>query len=113
MTSRPVLKFYDPDRDIRISSDASKSGLGAVLLQKHEDKWLPVAYASRAMTTAEKNYAQIEKEMLAITFACERFHQFIYGQSIQVETDHKPLEAIFKKSLSDCPIRIQRLMLRL
>ena len=65
------------------------------------------------MTTAEKNYAQIEKEMLAITFACERFHQFIYGQSIQVETDHKPLEAIFKKSLSDCPIRIQRLMLRL
>ena len=103
LTSRPVLKFYDPDRDIRISSDASKSGLGAVLLQKHDDKWLPVAYASRAMTTAEKNYAQIEKEMLAITFACERFHQFIYGQSIQVETDHKPQEAIFKKFLSDCP----------
>ena len=77
LTSRPVLKFYDTDRDIRISSYASKSGLGAILLQRHDNKWLPVAYASRAMTTTEKNYAQIEKEMLAITFACERFHQFI------------------------------------
>ncbi|XP_062610112.1 uncharacterized protein LOC134271904 [Saccostrea cucullata] len=113
LTSAPVLQFYDPNAETRISSDASKTGLGAVLLQKHDDKWMPVAYASRAMTTAEKNYAQIEKEMLAITFACERFHQFIYGQAVQVETDHKPLETIFKKSLSDCPIRIQRLMLRL
>ena len=74
LTSEPVLKFYDPDREIKISSDASKSGLGAVLLQKHEG-WMPVAYASRVMTTAETRYAQIEKEMLAITFARERFHQ--------------------------------------
>ena len=79
--------------------------------RSRDNKWLPVAYASRAMTTAEKNYAQIEKEMLAITFACERFHLFMYRQSIQVETDHKPLDQIFKKSLSDCSIRIQRLML--
>ena len=107
-----MLKFYDPDREIKISSDASKSGLGAVLLQKHEG-WMPVAYASRVMTTAETRYAQIEKEMLAITFACERFHQYIYGQPVQIETDHKPLVSIFKKSLSECPIRIQRLMIRL
>ena len=98
LTSRPVLKFYDPDRDIRNSSDASKSGISAVLVQKHDNKWMPMSYA-RAMTKAEKNYAQKGKEMLAITFACERFHQFIYGQSIQGEADHKPLEAIFKKSL--------------
>ena len=77
LTSRPVLKFYDTDRELRISSDASKSGLGAILLHRHDNHWLPVAYSSRAMTTKEKNYAQIEKEMLAITFACERFHQFI------------------------------------
>lgn len=114
LTSEPILRFYDSEREIKISADASKSGLGAVILQKHENnKWFPVAYASRALTPAETHYAQIEKEMLAITFACERFRQYIYGQRIQVETDHKPLIAIFRKSLNDCPMRIQRLMLRL
>lgn len=111
LSSEPVLKFYNPNSESKISADASKSGLGAVLLQKH-DNWHPVAYASRALTGAETCYAQIEKEMLAITFACERFHQYIYGQTVQVETDHKPLVTVFKKSLSDCPLRIQRLMLR-
>ncbi|XP_069110060.1 uncharacterized protein [Argopecten irradians] len=65
------------------------------------------------MTSAETRYAQIEKEMLAITFACERFHQYIHGQDVAVETDHKPLITLFKKPLNDCPMRIQRLMLRL
>ncbi|KAK3107076.1 hypothetical protein FSP39_006459 [Pinctada imbricata] len=113
LASEHILKFYDPDKEIKISSNASKNGLGAVLLQKHTEGWMPVAYASRVMTSAETRYAQIEKEMLAITFACERFHQYIFGQTIQVETDHKPLVAIFKKSLSDCPIRIQRLIIRM
>ena len=86
----PVLKFYDPERKTKISADASKSGLGAVILQKDEDQeeWYPVAYASRAMTTAEVRYAQIEKQCLALTFACQRFHQFIYGQTFEAETDH-------------------------
>ena len=65
------------------------------------------------MTSAEMNYAQIEKECLGITFACERFHQNIFGQPVTTETDHKPLVAIMKKPLSDCPVRIQRLLLRL
>ena len=113
LTSEPLLQFYDPEKPIRISADASKDGLGAVLLQQKDDKWLPVVYASRAMTEAEQRYAQIEKELLAITFACERFHQHIYGQELEVETDHKPLIPLFTKSLSDCPLRIQRLMIRL
>ena len=103
LTSEPLLQFYDPEKPIRISADASKDGLGAVLLQQKDDKWLPVVYASRAMTEAEQRYAQIEKELLAITFACERFHQHIYGQELEVETDHKPLILLFTKSLSDCP----------
>ena len=78
ITSDPMLQYYDPKLPIKLSSDANKDGLGALILQLHGDTWKPVAYASRAMTSAEKNYAQIEKEPLSITFACERCHQFIY-----------------------------------
>uniref|UniRef100_A0A8C4RHI8 Gypsy retrotransposon integrase-like protein 1 n=1 Tax=Erpetoichthys calabaricus TaxID=27687 RepID=A0A8C4RHI8_ERPCA len=113
LIKEPVLKFYDPHKPIKISSDASQSGLGAVLLQKHDETWQPVAYASRSLTGAETRYAQIEKELLSITFACERFHQFVSGQAIMIETDHKPLLALFKKPLNDCPLRIQRMMIKL
>ncbi|KAL7882928.1 hypothetical protein SRHO_G00005860 [Serrasalmus rhombeus] len=81
LTEEPVLRFYDPARPMKISSDASMTGLGAVLLQKYDKDWQPVTYASRSMTGAETRYAQIEKELLSITFACERFHQFIAGQT--------------------------------
>lgn len=113
LTSEPVLKFYDPEKSTRISADASQYGLGAVLLQQHDEQWLPVAYASRALTSAETRYAQIEKELLASLYACERFHQYVYGQAFEVETDHKPLVSIMAKTLNDCPIRIQRMLIRL
>ncbi|XP_061887621.1 uncharacterized protein K02A2.6-like isoform X2 [Entelurus aequoreus] len=113
LTQEPVLKFYDPEKSTRISADASQYGLGAVLLQQHEEQWLPVAYASRALTSAETRYAQIEKELLASLYACERFHQYVYGQMFQVETDHKPLVSIMNKPLNDCPVRIQRMLIRL
>jgi hypothetical protein len=114
LSKEPVLKFYDSKRPIKISSDSSKSGLGAVLLQSHNHEWFPVAYASRALTQAEQRYAQIEKECLSIVFACERFYQYIYGQPFECETDHKPLVSIVnQKNLNDCPLRIQRLLLRL
>ncbi len=61
LTKEPVLKFYDPMKPIKISSDASQNGLGAVLLQKSDD-WQPIIYESRSMTDAEKQYVQIEKE---------------------------------------------------
>jgi hypothetical protein len=65
------------------------------------------------MTECEQRYAQIEKEALGIAFACERFHQYVYGRHFEAETDHKPLIPIFKKSLNDCPARLQRLRLGL
>ncbi|CAB4021418.1 Transposon Ty3-G Gag-Pol poly [Paramuricea clavata] len=113
VSSEPVLKFYDPNKPIKISTDASRSGLGAVLQQLHGENWLPVAYASRSVTDCESRYATIELETLGMTFSCERFHQYIYGQEFEIETDHKPLVSIFKKSLIDSPPRIQRLRLRL
>ena len=60
-----------------------------------------------------KRYAQIEKELLAILHGCEHFHQYIYGRTVVVETDHKPLEAIVTKPLYRAPIRLQRMLLRL
>ena len=99
---QPVRQYYDT-KEILVSADASKAGLGAVLLQKTDESWLPVAYASRAMREEETRYAQIEKEALAIQFACQRVDQYLYGQTFKVETDHKPFVSIFTKPLSDCP----------
>ena len=106
-TTEPLLKFYDPARRSKISSDASKDGLGAVLLEEHDGNWLPVAFISHAMTSAEKNYAQIEKELLGLVFACEKFHEYVYGATVIGETDHKPLVSLHKKP------RLQRMMRRL
>ena len=73
MSKSPSLALYDPKAEVKISADASSFGLGAVLLQKVEGGWNPVAYASRSMSPSERRYAQIEKEALAITWACGKF----------------------------------------
>ena len=110
LVSKPVLAFYDVNKAVTLQCDASQSGLGACLLQGNK----PVAFASRSLSPAEKNYAQIEKELLAVVFAAEKFHQYVYGKhSVMVHSDHKPLEYIWKKPLSKTPPRLQRLMLRL
>ena len=73
----------------------------------------PVAYASRAMSSSEISYAQIQKELLAIVYGCERFNMYTYGAEIEVLSDHKPLESIFKKPIFKVPPRLQRMRLRL
>ena len=73
----------------------------------------PVAYASRVMSQAEQNYAQIEKEALTVLYACEHFREYVYGKPITVQSDHKPLESIFKKCLNKAPKRLQRMVLKL
>lgn len=110
ISAAPVLRYYSPDEQVTVSVDASSYGLGACLLQGGR----PVAYAARTLTPTEKRWAQIEKEMLAIYFGCVRFHQYIYGHSeIIVESDHKPLEIIFRKALNETPPRLQRMLLKL
>ena len=110
ITQAPVLRYFDVHKPVKISVDASSHGLGAVLLQDEQ----PVAYASRTLNRSQVNYAQIEKEMLAIVFGCTRFHDYVYGlKEVQVETDHKPLEAILKKPLCQAPVRLQRMILQI
>ena len=114
LTTEPVLMFFDPSRETKISTDSSKNGIGAVLLQSDGENWRPVAYASRTMTAAECRYAQIEKECLGLVYGFEKFHSYVYGlPTFVAETDHKPLVAIIKKNLSEMSPRIQRLMMKL
>lgn len=109
LTTAPVLKYYDQNEDVVLSVDSSKDALGSCILQNGH----PVAYASRSLNKAEQNYAQIEKEMAAIVFGATKFHEYIYAKGpIYVESDHRPLESIFKKPLSQAPPRIQRMMLK-
>ena len=83
MTTAPVLALYDPNRETKISADASSFGLGGVLLQKQDDQtWRPVMFISRALTPVEYRYAQIQKEALALTWACERCSDYIVGNQI-------------------------------
>ena len=113
VSQSPVLKYFNQELPTKVSVDASKSGLGAVLLQAEDDIWCPVAYASRALTKAEQNYSQIEKETLAVVFGTEHFNQYIYGRAFLVESDHKPLQPILKRNIDKAPPRIQRMLLRL
>ena len=69
LTSSPLLCQFDPSKPHKLSTDSSKDGLGCVLLQEEFVGWHTVAYASRSMNEAEKEYVQVEKEALAITWA--------------------------------------------
>ncbi|KAI4881647.1 hypothetical protein NFI96_006235, partial [Prochilodus magdalenae] len=115
LSSPPGLALYNSKAEIVVSADASSFGLGALLLQRQGEGYLkPVAYSSRALTETEKRYAQIEEEALAITWACERFSDYLVGIRFHVETDHKPLVPLLgSKSLDELPPRIQRLRMRL
>ena len=109
-----LLALYDPQVRTKISADASSFGLGAVLLQQFDTGWRPVAYASRTMSETETRYAQIEKEALAVTWACEKFSDYILGRFFLIESDHKPLIPLLNtKSLNALPPRILRFRLRL
>ena len=109
LTKPTILSLYDPGAETKLSSDASSYGLGAVLLQLHQGGWKPVVYASRSLTETERRYAQIEKEALAITSACEKFSEYILGKQILIETDHKPLVPLLSsKHLDYLPPRVLR-----
>ncbi|KAL5500080.1 hypothetical protein EMCRGX_G011580 [Ephydatia muelleri] len=107
VSTQPVLALYSPKLDTIVSADASSYGIGAVLLQRQLDGSVkPVSYASRSLTPTEQKYAQIEKEALGVTWACERFRDFLTGLQFQIETDHKPLVPLLgSKNLEDLPLR--------
>ncbi|VDH91520.1 Hypothetical predicted protein [Mytilus galloprovincialis] len=117
LKSASVLVHFDPKKKLILACDASPYGLGAVLSHKMDDgSDKPIAYTSRTLTSAEKNYSVLEKESLAIIFGIKKFHQYLYGHPVTIITDHKPLIGLFRE---DKPIptmaasRIQRWALTL
>ena len=113
--SSQVVGLYDPRYKTIVSADASSYGLGAVLQQQQKDGELrPIAFISQSLSDTEKRYAKIEKEALAVTWASERFKDYLIGLQYTLETDHKPLLPLLSsKNLEDLPIRVQHLHLRL
>ncbi|UYV60109.1 K02A2.6-like [Cordylochernes scorpioides] len=109
LTSPPVLRHFDPNEPLELFADASKDGLGAILMQKEK----PLSYASASLTSPQKHYSQIEKELLALYFGCKRFHYFLYGRTFTAYTDLKPLVSLLKKNFDQMSPRLQRLSLYL
>ena len=102
LASKEVLTHYQPDVQVKITCDASPVGVAAVLSHIFDDNSeRPIAFASRTLSRAERNYAQLDREAIALVFGVKSFHQYVYGREFELETDHKPLTFIFgpKKGL--------------
>ena len=93
LTTSELLTHFDPKKSVILSCDASPYGVGAILSHQMDDgSERPISFASRTLSTAEQNYAQLDKEALAIIFGVKRFHQYLYGRKFNIQSDHKPLQ---------------------
>ena len=108
MSRNITLPYFNPKSSTTLQTDASKKGLGAVLLQNSK----PVMFASRALTGSERNYQNLERECLVTIWGMEKFHYFLYGKEFTLETDQKSLVSIYKKHMVEISPRIQRLIVR-
>ena len=106
ITYSTSLQYFDGSKPVTVQLDASTRGLGATLQENG-----PVEYRSKLLMETEQRYSNIEREILGVVCGLEKFHYYIYDRHVVIETDHKPLETIFKKHLSSAPPRIARMML--
>ena len=101
LASSAVLTPYNPNLEVKIDTDSSKTGLGAVISHIMPDgSERPIEFASRTLNSAERNYSQIEKEALSLVWGVKRFHKFVYGRKFKLVSDHKPLFYILKEDKS-------------
>ena len=94
IASAPVLAYFDKEAHTQIIADASPVRLGAMLVQGISGEYRAVCYASRTLSPVERRYSQTEKKALALVWACERFHLYVYGvPKFDLETDHVTLKS--------------------
>ena len=116
LAKAPILAHYDVNKPTKLRTDGSLlNGIAAILYQQHGDQWKPVEFASRYLSDAEKNYHNIEIEMLAVAWGCEKMSKYLHGlRHFVIQTDHKPLIPILNyKPLTEMTPRIQRMRMRL
>ena len=89
--SAPILQLADPSKPYIVTCDASDIGIGAVLEQESEKGPHPIAFASRKLSSAEKNYPVHERELLAIVYALKEWRPYLHGSRFVIKTDHHPL----------------------
>ncbi|XP_060110491.1 uncharacterized protein K02A2.6-like, partial [Heteronotia binoei] len=106
-----ALHHFDENLPVILACDASPYGVGAVLGHQLPDgREVPVAYYSRTLTQAERNYAQIDKEALAIVAGVHKFNDYLYGRRFTIATDHKPLLGLLAPDRQTPQILSQRVL---
>ena len=103
------LRYYDQTKLVTLQCDASLKGLGACIIQDRQ----PIMFASKSLMDTKTCYTNIERELLAIVYGCEKFHKYLYGRTFIMETDHKPLKMISLKNPTVAPAHLQRMLLHL
>ncbi|EFO87345.1 hypothetical protein CRE_31410 [Caenorhabditis remanei] len=107
-----MLSHFKEDWKIMVAADASQYGIGGVLMHETPDgQEVPIAHFARSLTDTEKRYSQIEKEALALVYTVKKSHKFVFGRKFSLQTDHKPLLAIFGDS-RDLPVHSQNRLVR-
>ena len=104
----PILAYYNPQKENVLQTDASTKDLGACLLQNEK----PIYFASKALTEMQRGYIAIEIKSIAVAWAMEKFHHFLYRCHFILKTDQKPLEAILSKSLNQATLWLQCILIR-
>lgn len=96
LASNLILTHFDPAKPIVVAADACQYGKGGAIMHRFPDGSLhPVMHVSSSFTAAEKNYPQVQREALALVFTVKSFHKYLFGRRFELQTDHKPLLAIF------------------
>lgn len=111
LTSAPILIHPDYNKEFILTTDASLHAIGGVLSQGEIGSDRPIAYASRKLNSAERNYPAIDRELLAVVAMCKHFRHFLYGRRFTIFTDHRPLVWLF--NVKDLNSRLTKFRLKL